>query len=119
MEHTAWGRDPSGSIRPRWLTDQLTKTNSCSFTRIDAWLKAWTMEETEMRSRRGRWLASGIVAAFVVGFCGGALANDEIEKRAKDPNQWPAPGRDNQLTRHSPLKDITTDNVAKLQMAWS
>jgi PQQ-dependent dehydrogenase (methanol/ethanol family) len=32
---------------------------------------------------------------------------------------WGAPGRDNQLTRHSPLGDINADNVSKLQMAWS
>ena len=40
-------------------------------------------------------------------------ASAEIDKRAKDPNQWPAPGRDNQLTRHSPLKDINTGNVTQ------
>ena len=72
-----------------------------------------------MRSRRSLWLTGGILAAVVVGFSGAGLANDEIEKRAKDPNQWPAPGRDNKLTRHSPLKDINTDNVGKLQMIWS
>ena len=36
----------------------------------------------------------------------------------KDPDQWPAPGRDFQLTRHSDLKDINTGNVSKLQMIW-
>jgi PQQ-dependent dehydrogenase (methanol/ethanol family) len=46
-------------------------------------------------------------------------ASAEIEQRAKDPNQWPAPGRDNQLTRHSDLKDINTENVNKLEMIWS
>ena len=46
-------------------------------------------------------------------------ASAEIEQRAKDPNQWPAPGRDNQLTRHSSLKDITTENVNKLEMIWA
>ena len=46
-------------------------------------------------------------------------ASAEIEQRAKDPNQWPAPGRDNQLTRHSELKDINTGNVKKLEMIWA
>ncbi len=64
-------------------------------------------------------LLAGTFCAALVGLSVAASANDEIEKRAKDPDQWGAPGRDNQLTRHSPLKDITTDNVAKLQMVWS
>jgi glucose dehydrogenase len=46
-------------------------------------------------------------------------ASAEIDKRAQDPNQWPAPGRDNLLTRFSPLKDINTGNVKKLEMIWS
>ena len=46
-------------------------------------------------------------------------ASAEIAQRAKDPNQWPAPGRDNQLTRHSELKDINAGNVKKLEMIWA
>ncbi|MDX2289164.1 MAG: PQQ-dependent dehydrogenase, methanol/ethanol family [Hyphomicrobiaceae bacterium] len=48
-----------------------------------------------------------------------SIANDEVEKRTADANQWPAPGRDNALTRHSPLADINVENVKKLQMSWS
>jgi PQQ-dependent dehydrogenase (methanol/ethanol family) len=62
---------------------------------------------------------TGAVCAGLLSFSIAAQANDEIEKRAKDPNQWGAPGRDNQLTRHSPLADINAENVGKLQMAWS
>ena len=71
-----------------------------------------------MRSRRALCLTGGILAAMI-GLSGTSFANDEIEKRAQNPDTWPAPGRDNQLTRHSPLKDINTGNVEKLQMAWS
>ena len=46
-------------------------------------------------------------------------ASAEIAQRAKDPSQWPAPGRDNQLTRHSELEDINTGNVNKLGMIWA
>jgi PQQ-dependent dehydrogenase (methanol/ethanol family) len=63
-------------------------------------------------------LVGGLMAALI-GLAGPGMANEEIEKRAKDPNTWPAPGRDNKLTRHSPLKDINTENVGKLQMVWS
>ncbi len=34
-------------------------------------------------------------------------------------NDWPAPGRDLGAGRFSPLKQITPDNVATLQTAWS
>ena len=63
-------------------------------------------------------LAGGLMLAML-GMSAPAFANDEVDKRAADPNQWAAPGRDNHLTRHSPLKDINTENVGKLQMVWS
>ena len=65
---------------------------------------------------------AGGVAALLLGMSSmgtPALANAEIEERAKNENLWPAPGRDNQLTRHSTLKDINKDNVAKLNHIWS
>ena len=70
-------------------------------------------------TRKGAIRLVGGLMAALIGLAGPGMANEEIEKRAKDPNTWPAPGRDNKLTRHSPLKDINTDNVGKLQMAWS
>jgi len=63
-------------------------------------------------------LAEGILAALI-GLSIPAFADDEVTKLAQDPNQWPSAGRDNALTRHSPLNDINTENVSKLQMIWS
>ncbi len=63
-----------------------------------------------------RALAGGVLAAFV-GLTGPAFANSEVDKRAANPNEWGAPGRDNALTRHSALADINAGNVGKLQMA--
>ena len=63
-------------------------------------------------------LVGGLMAALI-GLAGPGMANEEIEKRAKDPNTWPAPGRDNKLTRHSNLKDINLDNIGKLKYVWS
>src|SRR6202167_356482 len=45
--------------------------------------------------------------------------SDEIIASAKNPDLWPAPGRDLSLTRHSTLNDINASNVSKLQMVWS
>jgi PQQ-dependent dehydrogenase (methanol/ethanol family) len=66
-----------------------------------------------------RYLLSCGVLAVGVGMGGAAFANSEVEKRAADPNQWGAPGRDNKQTRYSPLGDINAGNVNKLQMIWS
>jgi lanthanide-dependent methanol dehydrogenase len=75
-----------------------------------------------MKFRNCSVFAGGLVAALVM-LSGPAAAADtasaEIDKRAEDPNQWPAPGRDNKLNRHSKLGDINTENVNKLEMIWS
>lgn len=63
-------------------------------------------------------LAGGILGVLT-GLCGPAFAEDEITKLAQDPSDWPSTGRDNALTRHSPLADINTKNISKLQMIWS
>ena len=36
----------------------------------------------------------------------------------KDDGQWVMAGKDYAATRYSPLKEITADNVARLQVAW-
>jgi len=67
-------------------------------------------------------LLSGLLLAGAVGMPSLATAetaSEEIDARAKNPDWWPAPGRDNKLTRHSNLKDINTDNIKKLQYVWS
>jgi glucose dehydrogenase len=75
-----------------------------------------------MRYRNFGLLAAGLAAVLLMApspVKAADTASAEIDKRARDPNQWPAPGRDNKLTRFSPLKDINTDNVKKLEMIWS
>jgi PQQ-dependent dehydrogenase (methanol/ethanol family) len=67
-----------------------------------------------------RSVVTGALIALMMGVSGAAMANSDEEqlKRMADPDQWPAPGRDFSLTRHSNLSDITTENVNKLQMIW-
>ncbi len=68
-------------------------------------------------------LIAGVLFVALVGLPPPVLATEsasaEIEQRAQDPDQWPAPGRDNQLTRHSDLKDVNTGNIKKLEMIWA
>ena len=63
---------------------------------------------------------AGTLIAVMMGLSGQAIAGTDEEQlaRIKDPDQWPAPGRDFALTRHSTLSDINTKNVNKLQMIW-
>jgi glucose dehydrogenase len=56
---------------------------------------------------------AGAIVAVMMGVSGQAMAGSDEEQlaRMKDPDQWPAPGRDFALTRHSDLAEITTKNV--------
>ena len=63
---------------------------------------------------------AGAIVAVMMGVSGQAMAGSDEEQLARmaDPDQWPAPGRDFALTRHSTLADINTKNIGKLQMVW-
>lgn len=66
-----------------------------------------------MKTRYGL-LAGALIV--MMGACGQANAGSDAEQlaRMKDADQWPAPGRDFALTRHSDLADINTKNIGKL-----
>jgi PQQ-dependent dehydrogenase (methanol/ethanol family) len=58
----------------------------------------------------------GVLAALTVGT---AYADEDLNKAAQNPNNWAMPGLNYSATRYSPLKQITTSNVGKLQAAWT
>ena len=58
----------------------------------------------------------GAVAAFAAG---SAYANDALIKMSENPKDWVMPARTYDAQRFSPLKQINTANVGKLQAAWS
>jgi PQQ-dependent dehydrogenase (methanol/ethanol family) len=58
----------------------------------------------------------GAVAAFASGT---ASANDELLKLQQDAKQWAMPTGDYSNHRYSQLKQITAQNVGKLQVAWT
>ena len=64
-------------------------------------------------------LPLGVALVGTLALSGGAYAAMMgVNSNDRDQNMWPAPGGDNQLTRHSDLKDINTGNVGHLQLAW-
>jgi lanthanide-dependent methanol dehydrogenase len=52
-------------------------------------------------------------------YAGPTLANDELIKLEKDPKQWVMQTGNYANQRYSDLKQITKDNVGKLQVAWT
>ena len=57
-------------------------------------------------------------AAALAGICAVAGVRAQSERTAR-PDDWPMYNRDLAGTRYSPLKQITTSNVARLGRAWS
>ncbi|MEP9354483.1 lanthanide-dependent methanol dehydrogenase XoxF5 [Xanthobacter sp. KR7-65] len=66
-----------------------------------------------------RLLVMTAVAAATAFAGAPASANDSVMKLTQDPNQWVLQTGDYANTRYSKLKQITTDNVGKLQVAWT
>jgi PQQ-dependent dehydrogenase (methanol/ethanol family) len=57
--------------------------------------------------------------AMSVSLAGAAFANDDLQALISDSKNWAIPTGDYANTRYSKLKQITKDNVKKLQVAWT
>jgi alcohol dehydrogenase (cytochrome c) len=69
---------------------------------------------------RSRSIFAGVsLAAFAMVVASSVQANDSVVKAVSDPNGWAVAGHDYGNTRFSPLKQITSENVGKLQLAYS
>jgi len=60
-----------------------------------------------------------LVAAAVALPTSGVLANEELMKMEKNPNEWVMPTGDYANHRYSTLKQITKDNVKNLHPVWT
>jgi len=58
------------------------------------------------------------LAVFMMVVASSVQANDSVVKAVSDPNGWAVAGHDYANTRFSPLKQITSENVGKLQSAY-
>jgi PQQ-dependent dehydrogenase (methanol/ethanol family) len=71
---------------------------------------------------RRRLLIGWLLASILPQLCGALLAADAPPFRntdATEDGQWLMPAKDYANTRYSGLKDITTENVGKMQVAWT
>ena len=66
-----------------------------------------------------KFLTGTMLSTAAVIVAGSAYANDELIKLSQDAKQWVMPTGNYANTRHSTLKQITADNVGKLQVAWT
>ncbi len=66
-----------------------------------------------------RALAAVCVASGALLSAGIASANDSVMKATKDPKNWAIQTGNYANTRYSELKQITTDNVKDLKVAWT
>jgi lanthanide-dependent methanol dehydrogenase len=66
-----------------------------------------------------KFLVSACFGALAVFAGNGANANDELMKMSQNPKDWVMPTGDYANQRYSQLKQITADNVGKLQVAWT
>jgi PQQ-dependent dehydrogenase (methanol/ethanol family) len=69
---------------------------------------------------RSRSIFAGVsFAAFAMVAASSVQANDSVVKAISDPNGWAIAGHDYGNTRFSALNQITSENVGKLQLAYS
>jgi PQQ-dependent dehydrogenase (methanol/ethanol family) len=61
----------------------------------------------------------GAVLAAAAVISSSALADADLDARMADPANWASQAGDNANHRHSVLKQISTSNVGKLQVAWT
>jgi lanthanide-dependent methanol dehydrogenase len=64
-------------------------------------------------------LTRGAVLAAAAVISSSALADADLDSKMADPANWASQAGDNANHRHSTLKQITGDNVNKLQVAWT
>jgi lanthanide-dependent methanol dehydrogenase len=66
-----------------------------------------------------KFLIATALSTTAVLAAGSVYANDELIKLSQDAKQWVMPTGNYANTRYSSLKQITADNVGKLQVAWT
>ncbi len=66
-----------------------------------------------------KFLISTALSSAAVMAAGSVYANDELIKLSQDAKQWVMPTGNYANTRYSALKQITADNVGKLQVTWT
>lgn len=64
-------------------------------------------------------LLTNCVGVFALAIAAPASANDELIKMQQNPKEWVMPTGNYANHRFSQLKQITADNVGKLQVAWT
>ena len=78
-----------------------------------------TRDDGRREDSDAQFAAHDLFGAAAVFAAGAANANEELMKMSQNPKQWVMPTGDYANQRHSTLKQITAENVGKLQVAWT
>src|SRR5262249_48415789 len=73
--------------------------------------------------RREDWmrylLLTSCIGAAAALVASSASGNEQLQKMSQNPKEWVMPTGDYSNSRYSQLKQITADNVGKMQVAWT
>ncbi|HEU4661778.1 MAG TPA: lanthanide-dependent methanol dehydrogenase XoxF5 [Pseudolabrys sp.] len=64
-------------------------------------------------------LSTGCIGIAALLAASSANANEQLQKMSQNPKEWVMPAGNYENTRYSELKQITAENVGKLQVAWT
>jgi lanthanide-dependent methanol dehydrogenase len=64
-------------------------------------------------------LTLALLAGILLGASAAASADSDLDQKMRNPDDWAAQAGDDANHRYSQLKQITRDNVDKLQVAWT
>jgi lanthanide-dependent methanol dehydrogenase len=84
-------------------------------------LRSYAVEQLrKVRGEEAMYLRRALLVAAAVALpTSGVLANEELMKMEKNPNEWVMPTGDYANHRYSTLKQITKDNVKNIHPVWT
>lgn len=66
-----------------------------------------------------RWYTTVVAATAAATAVPTLVVAQDLATMSKNANEWVMPGRTYDMQRHSPLNQITTQNIGDLQVAWT
>jgi PQQ-dependent dehydrogenase (methanol/ethanol family) len=82
-------------------------------------LRRSTRDNFAGRTRMRYLLLTSCIGAAAALVASSASGNEQLQKMSQNPKEWVMPTGDYSNSRYSQLKQITADNVGKMQVAWT
>jgi PQQ-dependent dehydrogenase (methanol/ethanol family) len=108
---------PDATLRCDTLPEALPKCTGADTRHKCVLLRRSTRDNFAGRTRMRYLLLTTCIGAALV--ASSASGNEQLQKMSQNPKDWVMPTGNYANTRYSELKQITADNVGKLQAAWT